>query len=52
MPIKPTRQEIKAEEIMRKNPNFGKEALEAIINEMPDLCKDLLKKGLVEVVED
>lgn len=51
MPTKPTAAEIGAAEAMRKDPDFAKHALEAIINETPVLRDALLKAGLVEEVE-
>lgn len=51
MPTKPTAAEIGAAEAMRKDPDFAKHALEAIINETPTLRDALLKAGLVEEVE-
>lgn len=51
MPTKPSPTELKAAEIARNNPNFGKDCLEAIINEVPELKKALLEQGLVEEVE-
>lgn len=49
MPTKPDN--LKAYEAMKKNPNFGKDALEAIINETPTLRDALLKAGLVTEVK-
>lgn len=51
MPIKPSATERGAYEAMRKNPNYGRDALEAIINETPELKEALLKAGLVEEVK-
>lgn len=51
MPVKPSAIERGAAEAMRKNPNFSKDALEAIINETPELRDALLAKGLVEKVK-
>lgn len=51
MPTKPTTTELKAAAAMRKNPNFGKSVLEAIINETPVLKDALLKAGLVEEIK-
>lgn len=50
MPTKPTNVELGAAEAMRKNPQFGKDALEAVINEVPELRDALLERGLVEEV--
>lgn len=50
MPTKPTATVINADKAMRENPNFGKDVLEAVINETPELKDALLKAGLVEEV--
>lgn len=50
MPTKPSPMELKAAEVARNNPNFGKDCLEAVINEVPELKQALLKEGLVEEV--
>ena len=52
MPTKPSAAEVGAYEAMRKNPNFGRDALEAIINETPELAEGLLRAGLVEEVKN
>lgn len=52
MPIKPSATERGAYEAMRKNPNYGRDALEAIINETPELKEALLKAGLVVEVKE
>lgn len=51
MPTKPSAVERGAAEAMRKNPDFAKDALEAIINETPELRDALLAKGLVKEVK-
>lgn len=51
MPIRPERWELGAADVMRKNPNYGKDALEAIINEVPELRDALLAQGLVKEVK-
>lgn len=51
MPTKPTQETILADEVRRKNPNFGHDALEAIINDSPELASALLARGLVEEVK-
>lgn len=51
MPTKPTAAEIAAANTMRKDPEFSKHALEAIINDNPMLSEALLKAGLVEEVK-
>ncbi len=51
MPTKPSAVELGAAEAMRKNPDYAKDALEAIINETPELAEALLAEGLVEEVE-
>ena len=52
MPTKPNATVLGAMSAMEKNPDFGKDALEAIINETPELSEALLKAGLVEEVPD
>lgn len=52
MPIKPSAVEVGAYEAMKKNPKYGKDAMEAIINETPMLKDALLAAGLVEEVKD
>ena len=51
MPTRPTPTEIGAANAMRKDPQFDKHAMEAIINETPTLRDALLKAGLVEEVK-
>lgn len=51
MPTKPRATELAAAAVMRKNPTFAKDALEAIINETPELRDALLAQGLVEEVK-
>ena len=51
MPIKPSNETIMADKVRRSNPNFGHDALEAIINDTPELASALLARGLVEEVE-
>lgn len=48
MPTKPKQAELKAAEYARKNPDFAKDALRAIINETPELRDALLARGLVK----
>lgn len=48
MPTKPTPAEIGAAKVLDQNPNFGHDALEAIINDVPELREALLDKGLVK----
>ena len=52
MPTKPTQTELHAAEVARKNPDFGKDALEAVINEIPELRQGLLDQGLVVEVKE
>lgn len=52
MPTKPSTYEINAYQTMRSNPNFAKDAMEAIINETPQLAQALLDAGLVEEVKN
>lgn len=52
MPTKPTEEELGAAEAMRTNPNYGHDAIEAIINETPELRDALLREGLVEEVKN
>lgn len=52
MPTKPTTAEKNAAKVMKSNPNFGKDALEAIINETPVLHDALLQAGLVKEVNN
>ena len=51
MPTKPAAVELGAAEAMRKNPSYAKDALEAIINETPELRDALIAKGLVKEVK-
>lgn len=54
MPTKPSAVELGAAKVMRENPNYGKDALEAILNESPECheLKDaLLEQGLLEEVK-
>ncbi len=51
MPKKPNPIELGAEAARRKNPKYGHDVLEAIINETPELRDYLIKRNLVEVVE-
>lgn len=46
--IKPEENVVKAFENSRKNPKFAHDALEAVINDTPELAENLLKLGLVE----
>ena len=50
MPIKPDQSVIAAYDTARKDPQFAKHAMEAIINETPELRDALIEKGLVEEV--
>lgn len=52
MPTKPSFKELNAAEAMRKNPNFGHDVLESIINETPELKQALLERGLVQEVKN
>ncbi len=52
MATKPSAEELGAAEAMRQNPNYGKDVLEAIINETPELAQSLLAQGLVEEVKN
>lgn len=52
MPIKPSKETILADEVSRANPNFGHDALEAIINDTPELAEALLARELVEEVKE
>lgn len=51
MPTKPTAAELNAAKVMRANPNFGHDVLEAVINDTPELREALLREGLVEEVK-
>lgn len=51
MPTKPSAVERGAAKAMEENPDFAKDALEAIINETPELRSALLARGLVEEVK-
>lgn len=50
MPTKPTQETLNAAETMRKNPDFAKDVLMAVINESAVLREALLKEGLVKEV--
>lgn len=52
MPTKPSAVELGAAAAMRKNPNFGRDVLESIINETPELKQALLERGLVQEVKN
>lgn len=52
MATKPTPAELGAANAMKKDPEFSKHALEAIINENPMLAEALLKAGLVEEMKE
>lgn len=54
MPTKPTNAEIMSEKVMKSNPEFAKDALEAIINspDCTDMRNALLDAGLVEKAEN
>lgn len=52
MPSKPTPTVINADKTMKSNPQFGKDTLEAVINDVPELRDALLKAGLVEEVKN
>lgn len=52
MAIKPTAAELGAAKAMESNPNFGKDCLEAIINETPQLRDALVAEGLVEEIKN
>ena len=51
MPIKPDMQTRGAAKAVAENSNFSRDALEAIINETPELRDALLREGLVEEVK-
>ena len=51
MPTKPSNETILADEVRRGNPNFAHDALEAIINDCPELASALLARDLVEEVK-
>lgn len=48
MPTKPSNAEIMADAVMKSNPDFARQTVEAIINETPELKKALLDAGLVK----
>lgn len=41
-----------AYQVMQENPNFGHDAVEAIINDCPDLAQALVNAGLAEEVTE
>lgn len=51
MPTKPSQYEINALKAMAKDPDFAKHAIEAVINETPQLAQALIEAGLVEEVK-
>lgn len=51
MPTKPNAEVRGAYEAARSNPDFGHDALEAIINDSPEIASALLDRGLVEEVK-
>lgn len=52
MPTKPSDYEINASKVFAKDPDFARHAMEAVINETPELRDALLARGLVEEVTD
>lgn len=52
MPTKPTEYEVNAAKVFANDPEFAKHAMEAVINETPELRDALLARGLVEEVTE